>query len=407
MPFSPSLPPRGQPVTTPSSYRSLLAIAEFRGLYVSFTFTVAASTLSGFALGTLVQQQTHSPFLTALSMYGATFATVVGALTLMSVADSRRPRRILVRLQALTLLTVAAQTVPELPLLARFALLVVIGFFQSLSTGARMGLLSEVVPASAYALARSLMNITSGGMSILGFTLAALLLQRTSTTVVFTLSAILVGIALLAVATTVREHSVRLSRRPGLRQTWTTNAALLRRPALRVLLVNLWVPNGLIVGCEALLLSYNPRHEGLLLAAGSAGMLLGDLAVGRLLDSAQRARWAFGLRVLLAAPFLLFALHAPLPVLLLAVFASSAGFTASLPLQELLLALTPEETRGQVQGVESAGRMTWQGLGAALAGGVAQCAGVATAIAAMAVTSLLITVATGPSIRRMQQGEGR
>ncbi len=49
--------------------------------------------MSGFALGSLVDRQTGSPFLTAVSMDGATFATVLGALTLMSVADGRRPRR--------------------------------------------------------------------------------------------------------------------------------------------------------------------------------------------------------------------------------------------------------------------------------------------------------------------------
>src|SRR5512147_2389654 len=82
--------------TPPATYRDLLRIREFVGLYASFTLTVAASTLSGFALGTLVNQQAKSPFLTAVSMYGATFATVLGALTLMSVADGSRPRRTLV-----------------------------------------------------------------------------------------------------------------------------------------------------------------------------------------------------------------------------------------------------------------------------------------------------------------------
>ncbi|MCA1222887.1 hypothetical protein LCE31_31915 [Streptomyces sp. 8L] len=135
--------------TPPTTYRDLLSNREFVGLYASFTLTVAASTLSGFALGTLVNQQTKSPFLTAVSMYGATFATVLGALTLMSVADGSRPRRTLVALQCVSLVGVAAQAVPGLPLAARFGLLLVLGFFQSLGTGARMGLLAEVVPTSA------------------------------------------------------------------------------------------------------------------------------------------------------------------------------------------------------------------------------------------------------------------
>ncbi|MFF9090905.1 MFS transporter [Streptomyces sp. NPDC014991] len=384
----------------PHSYRALLRNREFAGLYAGFTLTAAASTLSGFALGTLVDHQTRSPFLTAVSMYGATFATVFGALTLMSVADGNRPRRTLVLLQCVSLLGVAAQAIPGLPLAVRFGLLLVLGFFQSLGTGTRMGLLAEVVPAPTYALARSLMNITSGGMAILGYAVGAVLLRYLSPREVFVVAAGLTALALGVVAATVREHSIRLTRRPGLRQTWTTNTALFSHPGQRALLLNLWVPNGLIVGCEALFISYAPDDAGTLLAAGSAGMLLGDLTVGRLLSADQRRRYAFALRLLLAVPYLLFAADPSTLVMAAAVFLASAGFAATLPLQEQLLALTPDPVRGQVQGVESAGRMTWQGIGAAIAGGLAQHLAPGTAITAVAALSVVITVFSRPFVVR-------
>lgn len=398
MPSDTSSSASGAPPTT--SYRALLRNSEFTGLYVGFTLSVAASTLSGFALGTLVDQQTKSPFLTAVSMYGATFATVLGALTLMSVADGNRPRRTLVSLQCVALAGVAAQAIPGLPLVARFGLLLVLGFFQSLQNGTRMGLLAEVVPASAYALARSLMNITSGGMAVVGYAVGAVLLHHLTPQGVFVTATALTAAGLLVVAATVRNHSIRPVRRPGLRQTWTTNVALFSRPGPRALLLNLWVPNGLIVGCEALFLSYAPGHAGALLAAGAAGMLLGDLTVGRLLSAGQRRRWAFALRLLLAVPYLLFAVHPPVPVATVAVFVASAGFAATLPLQEQLLALTPTPVQGQVQGVESAGRMAWQGIGAAIAGGLAQYTGPATAITAAAVCSVAVTVVSRPFVIR-------
>ncbi|MEU8471868.1 MFS transporter [Streptomyces sp. NPDC029006] len=389
------------PVTPPPiSYRALLRNREFAGLYAGFTLTASAATLSGFALGTLVNDQTRSPFLTAVSMYGATFAMVLGALTLMSVADGNRPRRTLVLLQCVSLAGVAAQAIPGLPLAVRFGLLLVLGFFQSLGTGTRMGLLAEVVPAAAYALARSLMNITSGGMAILGYAIGAVLLRYLSPQEVFVIAAGLTALALGVVAATVREHSIRLTRRPGLRQTWTTNTALFSHPGRRVLLLNLWVPNGLIVGCEALFLSYAPDDAGTLLAAGSAGMLLGDLAVGRLLDAGRRRRYAFALRLLLAVPYLLFAAEPSTPVVAVAVFVAGAGFAATLPLQEQLLALTPDPVRGQVQGVESAGRMTWQGIGAAVAGGLAQYLGPGATITAVAALSVAVTVFSRPFVVR-------
>ncbi|GAA1162612.1 putative MFS family arabinose efflux permease [Kitasatospora gansuensis] len=399
------MPTHTLPPVTPAvtGYRDLLRNLEFAGLYAAFGLTAAASTLSGFALATLVGRQTGSPFLTAVSMYGATFAAVLGALTLMSVADGRRPRRTLVLLQCLSLLGVAAQAIPGLPLAGRFGLLLVLGFFQSLGTGTRMGVLAEVVPASGYVMARSLMNITSGGTAVLGFALGAVLLRVLSPQQIFLPAALLTAAGLVVLAATVREHSIRLTRRPGLRQTWRTNAALFADPGKRALLLNLWVPNGLVVGCEALFLSYAPDHAGALLAAGSAGLLVGDLTVGRLLTAARRQRHAYGLRLLLAAPYLLFVLHPPAVVAVLVVFAASVGFAATLPLQEQLLELTPDQVRGQVQGVESAGRMTWQGLGAAIAGGAAQYLGPAVAITAVAVVSLAVTIASRPAVQRARR----
>ncbi|MEU7424965.1 MFS transporter [Streptomyces sp. NPDC040750] len=396
---SPTSEPSAPP---PAGYRALLRNREFAGLYAGFALTAGASTLSGFALGSLVEQQTKSPFLTAVSMYGATFSTVLGASTLMSVADGRRPRRTLLALQCVSLAGAAAQAIPGLPLAARFALLLVSGFFQSLGTGTRMGLLAEVVPTSGYALARSLMNITSGGMAICGYTVGAVLLRYLRPYEVFVVAVALTGAGVGVVAMTVREHSIRLTRRPGLRRTWTTNVALFSHSGRRALLLNLWVPNGLIVGCEALFIPYSPDRAGLLLAAGSAGMLLGDLAVGRLLTAARRRRYAFALRLMLAAPYLLFAADPPIAVIAVAVFVAGTGFAATLPLQERLLALTPDPVRGQVQGVESAGRMTWQGIGAAIAGGVAQHLSPGVTMTAMAALSLAVTVFSRPFVLRVR-----
>jgi predicted MFS family arabinose efflux permease len=392
--------PSSRPAAPPAGYRALLRDREFAGLYAAFTLTTAATTLAGFALGTLVADRTGSPFLTAVSLYGATFATVLGALTLMSVADGSRPRRTLLALHALSLAATAAQAVPGLPLGARFGLLLVVGFFQSLGTGTRMGLLAEVVPADGYARARSLMNITAGGTAVLGYAFGAVLLRHQSPAGILATATVLSAAGLAVVAATARERSLRPTRRPGPRRTWAVNVLLLSDPGRRALLLNLWVPNGLVVGCEALLISYAPHHAGALLAAAAAGMLLGDLAVGRLLTAAQRDRHAFALRVLLAAPYLLFAWHPPLPVTAVAVFAAGAGFAATLPLQERLLALTPDAVRGQVQGVESAGRLTWQGLGAAIAGGAAQCLGPGAAITAVAAASLAVTVGSWPRLAR-------
>ncbi|MEU3491889.1 MFS transporter [Kitasatospora cineracea] len=385
---------------TGHGYLALLRQREFAGLYAGFTLLAGAGTLSGFALGTLVRARTGSPFLTAVSMYGSSFTAVLGALTLMSLADGARPRRTLVALHLLALAATLAQAVPGLPLAVRFALLLGVGLFQSLGTGTRMGLLAEIVPPDGYAPARSLMNVTAGGASVLGFALGGALLTVLTPYQLLGAAAGLTALAALVVAATVRERSVRPPRRPGLRETWRGNVELLGRPGRRALLLNLWVPNGLVVGCEALFLLYAPAAAGTLLAASSAGMLVGDLVVGRLLDAARRARLAYGLRLLLAGPFLLLAARPPVWAAALAVGVAGVGFAATLPLQERLLALTPQAARGQVQGVESAGRIAWQGVGAALAGVLAQLVEVRWAIGVLAAVSLLVTVVSRSAVVR-------
>ncbi|MFU8854745.1 hypothetical protein ACNAW0_27810 [Micromonospora sp. SL1-18] len=78
--------------------------------------------------------------------------------------------------------------------------------------------------------------------------------------------------------------------------------------------MNLWVPNGLVVGCEALFIPYAGEWVGFLFAAGALGMLAGDVVVGRFLTPAQRAWSIRPLRLLLALPYLAFALHPALPL---------------------------------------------------------------------------------------------
>ncbi|MFD0568466.1 hypothetical protein ACFQ0T_03230 [Kitasatospora gansuensis] len=57
------MPTHTLPPVTPAvtGYRDLLRNLEFAGLYAAFGLTAAASTLSGFALATLVGRQTGSP----------------------------------------------------------------------------------------------------------------------------------------------------------------------------------------------------------------------------------------------------------------------------------------------------------------------------------------------------------
>ncbi|MDG4863123.1 MFS transporter, partial [Streptomyces sp. T-3] len=187
--------------------------------------------------------------------------------------------------------------------------------------------------------------------------------------------------------------------RPSIAHTWRNNTRLWSSKPRRYVYLALWVPNGLVVGCESLFIPYAPERAGLLFACAACGMLLGDIAVGRFVPRRRRARLGVPLLSLLAAPYVLFALRPSLPVALALTALASVGFAASLVQQERLMALTPDELSGHALGLHTSGMLTMQGVGAALAGGIAQLTSVPTALAVTAGLSLAATAALAPGLR--------
>ena len=105
------------------------------------------------------------------------------------------------------------------------------------------------------------------------------------------------------------------------------------------------------------------------------------------------------LRLLLAAPYLVFALQPALPIAVAAVVLASVGYSASLLLQHRLMALTPEELSGHALGLHSSGMLAMQGIGAAVAGAVAEQTSPGTAMAVMAAISVIVTLILAPGLR--------
>ena len=135
---------RSVPVRT---YADLFAVREFRNLFLANCAGIAAHTTSALALGALTYASTGSALLTALSMFGAPLAGVLGSLTLLSAADSVPPRRALTLAAVLVAAGAALQAVPGLPLWARFAVLFTGAYVGSITAGARWALLTDILPS--------------------------------------------------------------------------------------------------------------------------------------------------------------------------------------------------------------------------------------------------------------------
>ncbi|TDD52981.1 MFS transporter [Nonomuraea terrae] len=381
------------------TYEDLFRVREFATLFAASAGQTAASTVSGLALGTLVYAETASPLLSALSMFGPSLAQVVGATALLSAADRLPPRAAMSGLAAAFAVGTAALAIPGLPVGAVFALLFALGVLASLGGGVRYGLLTDVLPREAYLLGRSVLNMSTGLLQIAGYAAGGLLVTALSPRGTLLAAAALYLLDALVARFGLARRPARASGRPSVAATWRGNRRLWSSAPRRYVYLALWVPNGLIVGCEALFVPYAPVYAGALFALAALGMLAGDLLIGRFTPQRWRERLAAPLRLLLAVPYLVFVLEPALPVAAAAIVLASVGYAASLLLQERLVALTPDELRGHALGLHSSGMMTMQGVGAALAGAVAQHTSPATAMAVMAAASAAVTLVLAPGLR--------
>jgi predicted MFS family arabinose efflux permease len=384
------------------TYRELFMKPEFSSLFATSAAQIAASTVSGLALGTLIYTATGSPLLSALSMFGPSLAQLIGATTLLSAADRLPPRAVMTWTGLLFGVSTAVLAIPGLPVWAAFVVVGGQGLVNSLAGGVRYALLTQIVSQDGYLLGRSVLNMSVGIMQVCGFAAGGVLVTTLSPR-----GTLLAGAAFYLAAAAVaqfglRRRPPRTAGRPTIAQTWRTNARLLGNRARRDVYLALWVPNGLIVGCESVFVAYAPRHAGLLFASAAAGMLAGDTLAGRFMPATWRRRLGPPLRLLLAAPYLVFALHPPLAAAVAAIALASVGYCASLLLQERLIELTPDSLSGHAFGLQGSGMLAMQGIGAAIAGAIAQQTTPAMAMTVMAAVSVAVTLALTPGLRRAE-----
>ncbi|MEV4580438.1 dihydrofolate reductase family protein [Nonomuraea jabiensis] len=78
------------------------------------------------------------------------------------------------------------------------------------------------------------------------------------------ISAALAFIAALVLRWGLSARPARASGRPSVAATWQVNRHLLSTPARRAVYLATWVPNGPVVGCEALFVPYAPHSAAAL-----------------------------------------------------------------------------------------------------------------------------------------------
>jgi predicted MFS family arabinose efflux permease len=381
-----------------TTYREIFANREFRALFAGNAATIAGKTIQMLALSALVYAATGSPLLSALAYLGGLLPQALGAMTLLAYADRVRPRGFLASWDLARALSALLLATGLLPVWGMLLLIMAFGAVDAISGGVRNAIMVDVLPDD-FVLGRATLNVSVGVMQILGFAAGGTLLATLGAHRALAVAAALISVSAAVTFAGLRTRAPRATGRAGVAATWRGNRALFADPPIRALLLASWVPNGLIVGAEAMYVPYAGDRAAVLFVAGAAGMLIGDVVAGRFLPRAVLDRLINPLQTLLAVPYLLFFLH-PGPVVGgVAVFVASAGFAASLGLQQRLVERTPDDLRGHALGLGGSGQMTFQAVGASVVGGVAEATGAATAMTVAALASLAVTALLRPALR--------
>jgi MFS family permease len=380
------------------TYREVLAVREFRAIFLSQGLSTIGDQITRIAVALLVFDRTGSAF-AASATYACSFLTWLVGGPVLSVLADRYPRLgVMVMSDLARAALVAALVVPGLGLVPIFVLLLLIGALAPPFDASRSSLLPEILKGERYVVGNVLMNAVFQGGQVAGFVLggglvasvgyeAALLLDCST----FLLSA---GTLLMFVQSRPSATAVE-DRLPFLAETKAGVSAVARTPDLRGLLILSLLGTAVAIPSEGLAVAMadeigrGPVTAGALTAAVPLGFLVGSAALVRL--PAERRLGLVGRLMLLSAVPLLVMPATTSPVLLVALLVvTGVGSALQLVLSAEYVQRTPAHLRGRAYGVAGSAIMAVQAVVLLAAGGAAEAVSTRWVLAVTGAAALLL-----------------
>jgi predicted MFS family arabinose efflux permease len=390
-----------------ASYAAALARPEFRAIFAASAIQITGTVVSAVVLTVLLFERTRSPLLSSLAFTLGFLPYVFTGTFLSGIVDRVPPRRLLTSCMLGSAGLTAAMAWPRMPIAVLLVLLVGTGTLGGIASATQGALVRSVVPEASYVPARSLIRIASQTAQVGGNPLGGLLLVAASPG-----GAFLISSAALVVAASLARFG--LGRYPVtgaadgtalLRDSLRGVRLLFSHVPLRRLLLLGWLVPMFSVAPEALAAPYvagqhgSPALVGWWLAALPAGLIAGDL-LGVWCLSPQRQRRLVGLAAAASfVPYLAFFATPPIAVALPLLVGAGTGAMYSLGLDSLVRRAAPEHLFARTMAVNTAGLLTMQALGFALAGAVAGIAGPGRAIAGAGLCGIVIVICLRPRRR--------
>ncbi|MDQ7805764.1 MFS transporter [Amycolatopsis sp. A133] len=390
-------------------FGAVLAVAEFRAMWAAELLSICGDQLARVALAVLVFQRTSSAALTGLT-YALTYVPSLLGGILLAGAGDRWPRRdVMVAADLARAALVAVIAIPGVPLWVLCVLVAVMTALGGPFKAAQQALLPTVLEGEQYLVGMALRNVTIQAAQLAGFAGGGALIAALAPSAALALDAATFLLSALFLVTGVRRRAaIAQAVRPAWLSTTGAGIRLIwRDPALRTLVALNWLA-GFYVVPEALAAPYaagigaGATLVGLLMAADPAGSVLGGFVFGKAVPERVQLRVLGLLGIAAGLPLVLF-LFRPGLVVSVVLLAASGLLATGYNIQGTVsfMRRVPDEHRAQCAGVNSAGLITVQGVGAAAAGVLADVLSPAHTIAAAGAAGAVVAVPIARAWRRV------
>lgn len=397
-----------------SSYRDVMAIAEFRSMWLAHALSMIGTNLLNITSSVLVYQLTDSAFAAGITLAVMFLPPILAGPLFSGLADILPRRKVMVACDVIRAVVIVIVGIPGMPVWAVWALLFVSILPSIPFSAARAALLSQIVQGERYVASTAIIQLTAQIGMLLGLIAGGVIVTFVSpnvtlmsTGVLFVLSALILRFGVKARPAPVREEGGEKG--PGLLAMTRDGAKLVfSDPKLRVLALLAWlaglysIPYGLAnpMATEA---GAGPAAAGFIMAGQSIGALVGGFVLTRLIPPPTRTRLLGPLAILTCVPLLLWVFQMPLWMMIAALTLCGAAGSYQFVANAAFVLCVPKEGRGLAFGLVASGLQAAQGIGILLSSYFVELTSTSTVIAAAGLLALLSAICLSVPWARMSR----
>ncbi|MEU4425808.1 MFS transporter [Actinoplanes sp. NPDC024001] len=350
------------------TFRDVFGVREYRALYLSTLVNWIGDYLSRAAVTVLVYQQSESVLLSAVS-FGIGYLPWLFGPLLAAVAERYPYRRVMISSDLCRMVLIGLLLIPDLPVPVMLALLLLSSLGAPPTQAARSALLPMVVGRERLALALAVNQTSGQAAQVIGYLAGATLAVALNPRIALGIDVATFALSALLIAAGVRRRPTAFAaaqRTHLLEETAEGFRLVFGHPALRSIVIVVFtmtifaiVPEGLAAAWAAEGTS-DPAsrglNQGMIMAAGPFGFVIGGILFNRLVPAARRTRLIPVLAVL-PPLFLVPSLAGPpAPLVALMVLCSGVVQGALMPtLNATFVLALPQHFRARSFGVVNSG----------------------------------------------------